>query len=161
MSDKATLSPEEMVPSIANVLNSEEFSEKKMKSKGLVSKFIQYCNDLEYFPLVMVTLQDEVDFGRIAFFFKEMCGKFNTIQKVYQIQNFPFGDGENADLKSMKQAAQYWIDTSVRKAHFLHNMLDSPQLSQTILHDKLIELMLNAFSKFHAFFKTNIWQFDN
>ena len=161
MSNEATLGDEEILPSIGNVLNHEEFSEKKMKSKGLIAKFVQYCTDAEYFPLVMAMLEEEIEFGWIAFFFKVMCAKFNTIQKVYELTDFPFGDGENANLKSLKQAAQYWLDTSVRKANFIYNIVDSPQLSQPILHDKLIQLMLNAFRKMDNFFKTNIWQFDD
>ena len=163
MSNEATLSDEEILPSIGNVLNHEEFSEKKMKSKGLIAKFVLYCTDAEYFPLFMATLEleDEIEFGWIAFFFKVMCAKFNTIQKVYELTEFPFGDGENADLKSLKQAAQYWLDTSVHQATFIYNIVDLPQLSQPILHDKLIQLMLNAFRKMHKFFKTNIWQFDD
>ena len=161
MSNEATLGAEEILPSIGNVLNHEEFSEKKMKSKGLTAKFVQYCTDAEYFPLVMATLEEEIKFGQIAFFFKVMCAKFNTIQKVYELTDFPFGEGENADLKSLKQAAQYWVDTSVHKANFIYNILDSPQPSQPILHDKLIQLMLNAFTKMHNFLKTNIWQFDD
>ena len=160
MSNEATLSDEEILPSIGNVLNHEEFSEKKMKSKGLIAKFVLYCTDAEYFPLVMATLEDEIEFGQIAFF-KVMCAKFNTIQKVYELTEFPFGDGENANLKSLKQAAQYWLDTSVHKANTIYNIVDSLQLSQPILHDKLIQLMLNAFRKMHKFFKTNIWQFDD
>ena len=161
MSNEATLGAKEILPSIGNVLNHEEFSEKKMKSKGLIAKFVHYCTDAEYFPLVMAMLEEEIEFGRIAFFFKVMCTKFNTIQKVYELTDFPFGDGENADLHSLKQAAQYWLDTSVRKANFIYDILDSPQLSQPILHDKLIQLMLNAFTKMHKFLKTNIWQFDD
>ena len=153
MSNEATLGGKEIIPSIGNVLNHEEFFEKKMKSKGLVAKFVQYCTETEYFPLIMATLEDEIDFGQIAFFFKVVCGKFNTIQKVYGIINFPFDDGENTNLKSLKQAAQYWLDTSVHKAKFLYNILDSPQLSQPILHDKLIQLMLNAFNKMQIFSK--------
>ena len=127
-----------------------------MKSKGLIAKFVHYCTDAEYLPLMMVMLEEEIEFCRITFFFKVMCTKFNTIQKVYELTDFPFGDGENADLHSLKQAAQYWLDTSVRKANFIYDILDSPQLSQPILHDKLIQLMLNAFTKMHKFFKTNI-----
>ena len=104
----------------------------------------------------MAMLEEEIEFGQITFFFKVMCAKFNTIQKVYELIDFTFGDGENADLKSLKQAVQYWLDTSVRKANFIYNILDLPQLSQPILHDKLIQLMLNAFMKMHNFFKTNI-----
>ena len=161
MSNEATLCAEEILPSIGNVLNHEEFSEKKMKSKELIAKFVHYCTDAEYFPLMMATLEEEIEFGRIAFFFKVMCAKFNTIQKVYELTDFPFGDGENADLHSLKQAVQYWLDTSVRKANFIYDILDSPQLSQPIRHDKLIQLMLNAFTKMHKFFKTNILQFDD
>ena len=109
----------------------------------------------------MAMLKEEIEFGRIVFFFKVMCAKFNTIQKVYELTDFPFGDGENANLKSLKQAVQYWLVTSVCKANFIYNILDSPQLSQPILHDKLIQLMLNAFTEMHNFFKTNIWQFDD
>ena len=132
-----------------------------MKSKGLIAKFVLYYTNAEYFPFVMATLEDEIEFGRIAFFFKVMCAKLNTIQKVYELTEFPFGDGENADLKSLKQAAQYWLHTSVHKANFIYNIVDSPQLSQPMLHDKLIQLMLNPFRKMHKFFKTNIWQFDD
>ena len=89
-----------------------------------------------------------------------MCTKFNTIQEIYDIQNFPFGDGENADLISMKQAAQYWIDASVRKANCIVTLLDDPHMAHPLLHDKIIILMQNAFNKMHKYFKTTIWQFD-
>ena len=105
MSNEATLGAKEILPSISNVLNHEEFSEKKMKSKGLIAKFVQYCTNTEYFPLMMATLEEEIEFGLIAFFFRVMCAKFNTIQKVYELTDFPFGDGENADLNSLKSSS--------------------------------------------------------
>ena len=84
---------------------------------------------------------------------RSMSRKFNTIQKFYKLENFPFGDGENDNLKSLKQAVQYWLDTSVRKANFIYNMLDSPTLSQLILHDKHTINAVCIHEKMHNFFQ--------
>ena len=72
VSNEATLGTEEIVPSTGNVLNHEEFFEKKIKSKGLVAKFLQYCTDSEYFPLIMAMFDNEIDFGQIAFYVQKI-----------------------------------------------------------------------------------------
>ena len=81
---------EAILPCSENPLGYENFSEKKLKSQGFLKQYFMYPTDMEYFPLVVATTNNEQDFARIAYFFKVMCVKFNTCTRTLQYTKFSF-----------------------------------------------------------------------
>ena len=119
--------------------------------------FLMYCRDTEHFPLLLSKTKDnDPAFEKYSRFLFMLAKKFNAIRDCYQIAEFPMGGRD--EIVDFEDASYYWLNCNIGKMEKLLPLLQTSDMSQCIVHDGLINILVLANCYLEDIFHDTIWK---